>query len=149
MDENSWVYREWGRQQGKTARRSKAMKKTGSIRCEIISGVDDDLYQLSVKDERNMSVLFCVPKSAVTDIHEEVDWVGIEKDTLVVVWNRAERPGAWGRPGFFKGKVANKYLVAEARTCKPLSYDNCMLLTDWLKEYGNKEPSHEEGGQDE
>jgi len=64
------------------------MKKTGSIRCEIISGVvDEDLYQVSVKDERHMSVLFCVPKSAVTDIRKELDWSKVEKGAPVIVWD--------------------------------------------------------------
>ena len=114
------------------------MKTTGSIRVEI---KDSNEYgcHIVLTGAQGCRYEHTVPPSAVTDIHEEVDWVGVEKDTIVVAWNRAERPGAWGRPGFFKGKVANKYLVAEARTCKPLSYDNCMLLTDWLKEYGNKE----------
>ena len=126
------------------------MKTTGSIRCEIISGVvDEDLYQVSVKDERHMSVLFCVPKSAVTDIHEEVDW---GKGTRMVGWKDGENPRVQGVMCFYHGQVqqgnitfyhgCQKRINCANDHCD-ISFHHAMLLTDWLKEHGNKENGDE------
>ena len=121
------------------------MKTTGSIRCEIISEVvDTDLYQVSVKDERHMSVLFCVPKSAVTDIHEEVEMVW-KYNCLVAVWNY-DRQKEDAMIGFYRRHVKKKVGVAWTKTASGVEdyCDNAMPLTDWLKEHGNKEERNED-----
>jgi len=119
------------------------MKTTGSIRCEIISEVvDTDLYQVSVKDERHMSVLFCVPKSAVTDVLEEVDWSKVKHDTLVVWWYAGEghNPAYYGRVGFYRGRdKTGSHLVAQSRFLPGIPVQAIMLFTDWLKEHGGQD----------
>ena len=119
------------------------MKTTGSIGCEIISEVvDTDLYQVSVKDERHMSVLFCVPKSAVTDIREEVDWSKVKKGALIIEINDIDSI-VW----FFAGirerglvAVSSYYKMAKnGEAEEERGIDNCMLLTDWLKEHGGQD----------
>ena len=57
------------------------MKKTGSIRMEIINE-DDGYYWITFPGTYRALEVFKIPKSAVTNIHEEVDWSKVKFDIL-------------------------------------------------------------------
>jgi len=121
------------------------MKKTGSIRVEIVKQ-SKKWVQMRIHDDfRRRGIYVEVTPENVTDIREEVDWSKVKKNTPIAVWNRGCRQSDAAMV-FFRGVSGTfKYGGVTSRgeiTIKNF-YDNAMLLEDWLKEHGNKEDGDE------
>ena len=115
------------------------MKKTGSIRVNIV-GENQSNYSVTAKD---CIYQWNVPKSAVTDIREEVDWSGVEKGTPIVTkLNGLTSVGFLARTSGENKLELSSYRedAIENRASHVRNINDCMLLTDWLKmQEGNDE----------
>jgi len=115
-------------------------KLFGSIRVEIVSENDYTyLIRLADQDYSPAPLQLEIPKSAVTDIHEEV-----EKDTASIckieyVQNMVKELNTW----------ADKYIILRTDG-KPIKLHEILTwgqiieninnaLTDWLKEHGGQD----------
>ena len=126
------------------------MKKTGSIRVEIEEEYDRlnytvnimGVYQGRLEDEQT-KIAVILPKSAVTDIREEVDWSKVKKGTLVI---DIEQTIVW-----FFIKIDNDIIYVSSNyrgsfkddICGEFHAKNIIPFDQWLKEYGNKEDGDE------
>ena len=113
------------------------MKTTGSIRVNICHE-ENDRYWVTIPLEGGQeSEKYCVSPSAVTDIHEEMDWT---YNDLIAVWNY-DREKKDAMIGFYRRHVNKKVGVAWTKTASGVEdyCDNALPLDQWLKEHGNKE----------
>jgi len=111
------------------------MKKIGNVRVEIETEGQKEYYIRGIDFEAED----WIPKSAVTDIREEVDWSKVKENTPVVMWEPGNDPYEDGVVGFYGYTKADKHYSSWMRSGeKTIMYYNIMLLTDWLKEYGDK-----------
>jgi len=115
------------------------MKKTGSIRVEIVDeyiASGDSVIEIidleAVKNKRQVRV----PKSAVTEIREEVDWSKVKLGTWVMVLSTPTTRWYVAPYGYYDPKTT---LFRPSDRTWEYNVEKVMPLKDWLKEYGGQD----------
>ena len=118
--------------------------KTCKVNAEIIEEHSDS-YRIVITGPGGGTWTATVPKSAVTDIREKVDWSKVKSGEPVVdkldtrVWFFMRHNGC-------RVEVVHAYNdIAKEISHMALHVDNAMLLTDWLKEHGGEAGGNENG----
>ena len=114
------------------------MKKTGSIRVEIKTDVPTtSYYEVKIPGHE---LLTTVPKSALTDIREEVDWSKVKRSAIVAVWQEYSEP-AGAEIKFYRGRANGGFQIAPWKTYdgKPEYYECAMPLDQWRKKHGGQD----------
>ena len=121
------------------------MRETGSIRVEI-NGEDGGYYWIDHPGMFQGRKVFRISKSAVTDIHKEVDWNKVEEGTKIVVWPIAGCRTKNARLGYLAyyrestdtvGFCETRNDVMRITHFPTYPASNAMFLADWLDKYGN------------
>ena len=113
------------------------MKKTGSVRVEIIDTNEAETGYLVELELMSGPVRYYVPKSVVTDIREEVDWSKVEKGTWIVY--RHTPIARWIIIPFGSYNPVTRILYDDEGQSRELSSnDDIMPLDQWLKEHGDE-----------